>query len=561
MARFELHLKSWPRGVPHHIEVPARSVAENLLLTAAARPEAPAITYQGRTISYRALARDVEALAGWIAASGIAKGDRVLLYMQNAPQYVIAYYAILRADAVVVPVNPMNRAAELAYLVEDTGARLCICGQELVEHIAATPVAAVLAAAYSAAAEPDFPFPLPAPLDAPARTGFDDPRITPWAEALAAGHRPGPITARADDLALIPYSSGTTGQPKGCMHSHRTVMTTLVGNTVWNPTRGNGTTLATLPLYHVTGMQNSMNAPIYKGEPIILMTRWDRAQAAWLIEHYRVARWRSITTMAIDLVNDPAIDSYDLSSLEVIGGGGASMPEAVAARLKALTGLDYIEGYGMTETMAPSHINPIDAPRRQCLGIPIFDVDARVIDPDSGAELGPGEPGEIIMHGPQNFLGYWNRPEETEAAHIEIDGKRFLRSGDIGRYDEDGYFYIVDRVKRMVSVSGLKVWPTEVEGLMHAHPGIAECCIVGRPDTRSGESVLAYVVARGEVSAAEIIAWCRARMSAYKVPREVIFLDALPRSPSGKVQWRDLTETAARTASASPASPASPAAR
>ena len=200
--------------------------------------------------------------------------------------------------------------------------------------------------------------------------------------------------------------------------------------------------------------------------------------------------------------------------------------------------------------MAPSHINPLDAPRRQCLGIPIFDVDARVIDPETGAELGPEEPGEIVMHGPQNFLGYWQRPEETEAAHIEIDGKRFVRSGDIGRYDEDGFFYIVDRVKRMVSVGGLKVWPTEVEALMHAHPQIAECCIVGSPDRRTGEQVLAYVVARGEVTAGEIIAWCRDRMAAYKVPKEVVFLPELPRSPTGKVEWRRLLDEARGGASA-----------
>ncbi|QDC10257.1 AMP-binding protein [Oceanicola sp. D3] len=545
MAPFTRHLASWPKGVPHSIEIPARSMAQNLALTAEATPEAPAILYYGRHITYGALAAEVEALAGWLQSNGVAKGDRVLLYMQNAPQFIAGYYAILRADAVVVPVNPMNRAAELAYLCEDTGAEVALTGQELLPHLAGTPLRHILSAAYAEHTDPAFPFTLPEPLNAQPHPS-DDPRVTPWSAAIAQGHQPGPITAAPDDLALIPYSSGTTGQPKGCMHSHRTVMSTCVGNTVWNPTRGNGTTLASLPLYHVTGMQNSMNAPILKGEPIILMTRWDRALAAYLIERYKVARWRSITTMAIDLVNDPALDSYDLTSLEVIGGGGASMPEAVAAKLKDLTGLDYIEGYGMTETMAPSHINPLDAPRRQCLGIPIFGVDSRVIDPETGAELGPNEPGEIIMHGPQNFLGYWNRPEETEAAHIEIDGKRFVRSGDIGRYDESGFFYIVDRVKRMVSVSGLKVWPTEVEGLMHAHPQITECCIIGRPDPRTGERVRAYIVPKGDVTAEEITTWCRANMAAYKVPKEIVFVQALPRSPSGKVQWRELMEEAAQ---------------
>ena len=543
------HLAHWPQGVPRRIEVPERSVALNLTETAARQPDDVAIHYHGAAITFAALAAQVEAMAGWLRAEGgVTQGDRVLLYMQNSPQFVIAYYAILRADAVVVPVNPMSRHKELTHFAADTGARLAFAGQELLEHVApliGTHLDAVVAAAYADMTDPASDIPLPEGLRDGAPEDYGLRGVVPWARAAAAGHAPGPVTAGPDDLAVIPFTSGTTGLQRGCMHTHRTVMWTLVGGLAWNPRGLGGASLTTLPLFHVTGMQNSMNGPVYHGEATVLMTRWDRAVAARLIERHRITRWRSISTMAIDLVNDPDVARYDLTSLKTIGGGGAAMPEPVARRLKALTGLDYIEGYGMSETMAATHINPIDRPKRQCLGIPVFDVDARVVDPGTLEELDVDEVGEILIHAPQNFTGYWNDPEATKAAFAELDGKAFVRTGDIGFVDAEGYFFITDRLKRMVNCAGLKVWPTEVEAVIHDHPAVAEVCVVGRPDPRRGESVLAYVVPRAPLGSDELIAWSRTRMAAYKCPREVVFLDALPRSPSGKVQWRELQGRAA----------------
>ena len=552
---FDRHLGVWPAGVPHHIDVPERNLSENLRLTAEKTPDATAIHYYGADITYRELQETVLRIAGWLQGeAGVAKGDRVLLYMQNSPQFIIGYYAILRADAVVVPVNPMNRDHELDHLIADTGASVALVGQELLAHIApfakAGRLAHMLVAAYADKAGRDPETPLPAGLEVAGREDYDIPGTLGWPAAEAMGLMPGPITAGADDLAVIPYSSGTTGQQKGCMHSHRTVMTTIVGGVIWNP-RGLGTpSLAVLPLFHVTGMQGAMNGPIYVGETVVLMSRWDRRVAAQLIRRHAVGRWRSISTMMIDLLNDPDVDASALSSLQVVGGGGAAMPAPIARRLKDLTGLDYIEGYGMSETMAATHINPIDAPRRQCLGVPVFDVDSRVIDPETGKELGPDEVGEIIINAPQVFLGYWNNPAATRDAFVELDGKSFLRTGDIGRYDEEGYFYIVDRMKRMINASGFKVWPTEVEAILHDHPAIAEICVVGRPDPRRGESVIAYAVLRGEVSEEELISWCREHMAAYKVPRQVVFTDTLPRNASGKLQWKEVAELAARDAEA-----------
>jgi fatty-acyl-CoA synthase len=301
-----------------------------------------------------------------------------------------------------------------------------------------------------------------------------------------------------------------------------------------------------VPMFHITGMVSVMHSSIYVGATLVMMPRWDRDLAGRLISAWKVTTWTNIPTMVIDLLGSPEFGKYDLSSLVHIGGGGAAMPQAVAQRLLELFGLRYVEGYGLTETAAPSHSNPPDNPKQQCLGIPFMSTDARVIDPDTLQEMPVGEQGEIIIRGPEVFKGYWKRPEATEAAFIEFDGRRFFRSGDLGRMDEDGYFFLTDRLKRMINASGFKVWPAEVEALMFRHPAIQEACIIAARDSYRGETVKAVVVLRpshkGKVSEQEIVAWCRENMAVYKVPRIVQFADALPKSGSGKVMWRSLQE-------------------
>jgi fatty-acyl-CoA synthase len=227
------------------------------------------------------------------------------------------------------------------------------------------------------------------------------------------------------------------------------------------------------------------------------------------------------------------------------------MPAAVAQRL-ADVGITYVEGYGLSETIAATHINPGHHAKKQCLGIPIYDVDSRIIDPTSLRELPPGEVGEIIMHGPQVFLGYWKKPEDSAAAFIEMDGKRFFRSGDLGRMDEDGYFFMVDRLKRMINASGFKIWPTEVESLIYQHPAVQEACIISAKDSYRGETVKAVIVLRaefrGKIEGQAIIDWCRENMAAYKVPRIIEFVDALPKSGAGKIMWRELQDKEAAAA-------------
>jgi fatty-acyl-CoA synthase len=292
-------------------------------------------------------------------------------------------------------------------------------------------------------------------------------------------------------------------------------------------------------------MQGSMNGPVYIGNTIVLLPRWDREIAAEYVQRYRISGWTGVPTLIQDFFANPDLGRYDLSSIRRLSGGGAAMPAAVAQRLES-KGITYFEGYGLSETMAATHINPPVRSKQQCLGIPIYNVDSRVVDPVTLNELPPGEVGEIVTHGPQVMQGYWNRPGQTAEALVEIDGKRFLRTGDLGKVDADGYFFMVDRLKRMINASGFKVWPSEVETLMYQHPAVHEACVIGVQDAHRGETVKALVVlrpeARGRCTEQTIIDWCRENMAAYKVPRVVAFVDALPKSAAGKIQWRELQE-------------------
>jgi fatty-acyl-CoA synthase len=355
--------------------VPRESVYTNLARCAERHPDRTAIHYYGTEISYGELKRDADALAGWLQQRcGVRKGDRVLLYLQNSPQFVVAYYAVLRADAVVVPINPMNLADELRHYIEDAGTAVAIAGQELEERVTAQPALRhVVYASYSDYVRSPTDLPLPDFVRAPARSRS-------WKDALAAGLAPGPHQAQPEDLAVMPYTSGTTGKPKGCMHTHSSVQATTVAYLQWRGSGDGAVVLTPLPMFHVTGMQAGMNGPLCKGATLVVMSRWDRDCAARLIERRRVTNWSAITTMLVDFLSNPDLDKYDLLVVAGAGRRRRGHAEALARKLEEVFGLPYVEGYGLSETMAPTHINPPQRPKRQCGGIPIFNTDARVID-------------------------------------------------------------------------------------------------------------------------------------------------------------------------------------
>jgi len=542
---FTRHYPHWPPGKPKTIELPRETVYANLEASAARDPDRAAIDYYGNRLSYGELKRQVDALAGYLQQRCfVARGERVLLYMQNCPQFIIAYYAILRADAVVVPINPMSRTDELRHYLNESDARTAVVGQDVNEQIEPLGLEHVIVAAYSDyLTETDLP--VPEFVKASSNSAS-------WQQALESGLKPGRHVATPDDLAVMPYTSGTTGKPKGCMHTHANVQATTIPYLHWRGAQEDRVVLCALPMFHVTGMQSGMNSPIHLAATIVVLSRWDRDCAAMQIERARVTNWSAITTMMVDFLSNPKLASYDLSSLEVLGGGGAAMPEALARQLEETFGLPFVEGYGLSETMAPTHINPPHRPKRQCAGIPFFNTDARVVDVETLKELASNEVGEIIVHGPQVFGGYWKQSEASADAFIEHDGKRFFRTGDLGYYDEEGYFFVTDRLKRMINCAGFKVWPAEVEAILYGHPAIQEACVVGAHDAYRGETVKALIVlkqeAKHEANASAITAWAREKMAAFKVPRVVEFVDELPRTATGKIFWRKLQEEENRKA-------------
>lgn len=547
---FNHECRLWPKQSPSSLAVPKTTIFDNLAVSARRYPDTTAIYYYGTAIQYERLFRETCLLAGYLQRElGVNKGDRVLLYMQNSPQFVISFHAILAVGAVVVPLNPMNMTEELQFYIQDSGTHVAIVGQELFDRIESligeSELRHAVMAAYSDYIGETPKYQLP-DIVAAKRVNYHRSSVSGWAAVMASNATWTPVDVQGTDLAVLPYTSGTTGRPKGCMHPHCTVQANIVGGATHTGTNSGSVLLGTLPLFHVTGMIHSMLTPLFCGSTVVLMTRWDRETAAQLIHDMRCTGWTNIATMLIDFLSNPNIANYDLSSLTAIGGGGAALPEAVGERLFQLTGIRYAEGYGLSETISQTHFNPLDRPKLQCLGMPSFDVDARVIHPESLIELGPNEDGELIIHGPQVFQGYWNRPEENERVFINIDGKRFFRTGDIVRYDEDGYFFMVDRLKRMINAAGFKVWPAEVESLLFEHEAVQLACVIGVPDARRGETVKAYIVLkpefRGAVSEEDIIAWTKDKMAAYKRPRIVEFVDSLPISGSGKVLWRKLME-------------------
>ncbi|MBL8310008.1 MAG: long-chain fatty acid--CoA ligase [Burkholderiales bacterium] len=557
------HYAFWPKRLPRHLSPPETTLWANLDITQRRFPDHPLFVFFGRVIYTHELHAAVERLAGWLhTVAGVRRGDRVALCMQNSPQYAIAFYAVLRLNAVVVPVNPMNKAAELTHYITDPGARVAIVGSDLAGEWAAAnaevarddPARALTHLLVTRYSDEMHNHRVPADGVPEAWRAWLDlsvplaPYGHDWREVMATEVPAHPAPAAGghpDDLAVLPYTSGTTGLPKGCMHTHRTIMHNVVAGAIWGDGTSETVSLAAVPMFHITGMLYCLHLPIYLGSCAVIMPRWDRDVAGELISKWKIDSWTMVPTMIIDLLGSPNVDRYDLSSLQYIGGGGAAMPQAVAQRLLEQFDLTFMEGYGLTETAAPSHSNPFQRPKQQCLGVPYMSVDARVVDPETLRPCAVNEPGEILIHGPQVFKGYWQNRAATEAAFVQIDGKWFFRSGDMGRVDEDGYFFMTDRLKRMINASGFKVWPAEVEALLFRHPAVQEACVIATRDAYRGESVKAVIVLRGNAkgtTAQEIIDWAHDNMAAYKVPRSVEFVDALPKSGSGKVMWRALQE-------------------
>lgn len=540
--------RQWPDSVDEQaVRLPEETLPRILARQAERVPEKSAIVFYGREVTFAELDRAAGRFAGWLRGRGIAPGDRVAIFLENCPQFAIAYYGALRAGAIVVCLNPMHKAAELQHEFEDSGARALVTsceGYAAIEPFRAqTGLAAVAVTAYRDFL-PEVPvLPPPSSFLAPAK-------VFPGTETLleilrTATPLADPAERAGSDTALLQYTSGTTGSPKAAEITHGNLTANCELQRVYIGARDDDVVLGVLPWFHITGMECQMNMMVYMGATLVALGRFDLENVLRAIERYRIAMTTLIATVNVAIVNFPRTREFDLSSLRACFSGGAPVPAEIARRWETITGHKLLEGYGLSETTAPTHINPPHRPKYGTVGLPLPLTDARVVSLEDGlTELPIGESGEIAVRGPQVMKGYWQRPDATAAAFRA----GFFLTGDIGRVDAEGYFTIEERKKDMLKVSGFSVFPAEVEALMYRHPGIAEVAMVGVPDPYRGEDPIAFVVlkaeAKGTTTAQQIVDWCRAEMAVYKAPRRIVFADSLPKTASGKVLKRVLREEA-----------------
>jgi long-chain acyl-CoA synthetase len=540
----------YPPGTPADITPTHADALSMWRASAGAGAGRPFLYYFGAAVPAATVEAESDALAVALAARGLARGDRIALYLQNVPQFLIGLLAAWKLGAIAVPVNPMLKERELRYVLTDCGARAIISLQDLWNSVASKAVEGTAVEAMITTSPLDY------------LGGQEVPRIldgidrvaTPGAADLTgllrehAGARPAPVTLGPDDVAVLTYTSGTTGEPKGAMNTHGNVTFNACVYRDWIGLTPDDVVLAGAPLFHITGLIGHAAVAMLVPMPMVLGYRFEPATIGRLAERHRCTFAIMAITAFTALANDPSVAECDLSSLTKVYSGGAPIAPSIVERFEREVG-PYIHNiYGLTETTSPSHAvpfgrrAPVDpASGALSVGVPVFNTVVRIVD-DSGNDLPPGEVGEIATSGPMVVPGYWNRPEAT--ARTLPGGE--LRTGDVGFMDADGWFYLVDRKKDMIVASGYKVWPREVEDTLLRHPAVREAAVIGVPDAYRGETVWAYVSLRPGASAApeELIGFCREQLAAYKYPRRVEVLPELPKSPAGKLLRRELRERA-----------------
>ena len=537
----------WPPGVDEaRIRLPDDSLPTRLKATAARLPRKTALVFYGREISFAELDGASDRFAAWLRGRGVGPGDRVALYLENCPQFAIAHFGALKVGANTVALNPMHKVHELGHELADSGARVVVAadaGREVVESVRdRTALDTAVLVSYRDYLPEEITLPLPPSLleEPPRRPhGWEDFRpIVEGAATLRA------LEPRArHDTALIQYTSGTTGAPKGAELTHGNVTANCELIRAFFGIGAADVLLGVVPWFHITGMEVQLNLMAYTGATLVALHRFDVATALRAIQRYRCTVTTLIATINVAILNHESTPTYDLTSLRLCTSGGAPVPAEIARRWEATTGHPLVEGYGLTETTAPTHSNPPHRPRYGTVGVPLPYTGVRIVSLEDGVtEVASGESGEIAIRGPMVTKGYWGRPEAT--AEAIPDG--WLRTGDIGRVDGEGYFTIEERKKDLIKASGYSVFPAEVEAIMYRHPAVAEVGVVGVPDPYRGEDVLAFVVRRPGATATEreLVEWCRAEMAVYKAPRSVRFVPDLPKTGSGKIVKRALREQA-----------------
>ena len=556
-------VRHYEQDVPVHIDVPDRPLTWLLDNAASRYPSNTAILYYGTKLTYAQLSSMANRFAIALQRLGIKKGDRVALALPNIPHYPVAFYGALRAGAVVVPTNPLYTEREMQHQLADSGAKVLVMldmyypvvrairKETSLEHVILTSpsefLPAVLHTLYPLS-QRNTKLPEPPLTDKEVR---DDKSLHRMHELLEPHTKGGvelfhlPVPATGDDLAVLQYTGGTTGLSKGAMLTHRNLLANAMQTRKWTPRAQDGKeiTLCVAPFFHAYGLTVGMNLSIYAAATMILLPRFKTEDVIKTIRQYHPTMFPGIPTMYTAILREVGKHTDYLGSIKYCISGAAPLPAKVQSDFESVTNGKLVEGYGLSEAAPVTHCNPLtDECRNGTVGLPMPDVEAIIRDPETGQQCPPNEVGEVLVKGPNIMKGYWNRDAETKAIFTE-DG--WMRTGDLGTMDEDGYFRIVERSKDLIIASGFNVYPREVEEVLYQHPAIEEAAVVGIPDEYRGETVAAFIVLKKgqqptEQLQQDILAFTKQNLTSYKVPKILEFRETLPKSLIGKVLRREL---------------------
>jgi long-chain acyl-CoA synthetase len=533
---------SWPKDVPKNLEYPKVSLHAILEKTAKEHPEKAAIAYFEREITYAELDSLSNQFAGALNAIGVKKGDRIAVFLPNIPQFVIAYYGVLKAGAVLTAISPLHREREVEHQLNDSEAETVVALDSLYPIVKKvwpkTSLRNVIITSLEEYASKTTAMP---------STVEQKPNVHSFQELLIEAAKPSSVSINPEkDLAALQYTGGTTGTAKGAMLTHLNLVSNAVAFAAWiKGATAEETFLTALPLFHIYGMTTSMNVPISLAAKMVLLPRFDPQMALESIQRHRVTVFCGVPTMYSVLLANPELGRFDLTSIRVCISGASPLPPQVQKKFMDITGGFLAEGYGLTEASPVTHCNPVDKTMRTVrlgsIGLPLPDTDAKIVDVETGERsLNSGETGELAVKGPQVMKGYWKRPEETVL--VLRDG--WLLTADIAKMDQDGYFYITDRKKSLIKYKDYSVYPRELEDVIYEHPSVKLCAVVGKPSPTVGEIPKAFVVLKesAEATEAEIMAFVKDKVAPYKTVREVEFRKDLPLSGAGKVLRRALRD-------------------
>ncbi|GAB6171037.1 long-chain-fatty-acid--CoA ligase [Paradesulfitobacterium aromaticivorans] len=543
-------LQLYPPQVPPHLEYPDISLARLLEKAAHDYGERPATNFFGAKLTYLELLTEVNRFARVLADLGIEKGDRVAIMLPNCPQAVIAFYGVLRLGAVVVATNPLYVERELEFQLVDSGAEAIVAFDLLYPRVKAVQDRTRLKHIIMTKLQEYMPFPLkwlyPLKMKKEGKV-VQIERVQGvhfWSELMALTGGPTPMAdVKTSDIALLQYTGGTTGVAKGAILTHRNLLANVLQVKEWmlDAQPGKEKMLGVLPFFHVYGMTVAMNLAVAIGAELVILPKFEVKQALKAINKYQPTFFPGTPTMYVAINTYPEVSKYRISSIRSCISGSAPLPVEVQEKFERLTDGKLVEGYGLTEASPVTHSNPLAGMRKAgTIGLPFPDTECRIVDPVTLEEVPMGEIGEMEVKGPQVMAGYWQRPEATAA--VLHDG--WIMTGDMASMDEDGYFRIVDRKKDLIIAGGFNIYPREIEEVLYQHPAVLEAAVIGVPDAYRGETVKAYLVMRpGEVaSVEEITKYCRSKLAAYKVPRQLEFREELPKTIVGKVLKRQLRE-------------------